>query len=256
MVSIQCVDYVVYHWVVTAWLALAGIMFVALWFVTAPYGRHRARGRGPTVPSWLGWLVMESPSVIAFVACYATGRTGLVAWILFGLWQLHYVHRAFVFPFRMRGAHQPMPLAIAASALCFTSVNGWLNAYYITAVGPGYPLRWFGDPRFLVGAALFLTGYAINQHADRVLFRLRAPGETGYKIPYGGLYRFISCPNYFGEMIEWCGWALATWSPAGLAFALWTVANLAPRAHAHHRWYRATFPDYPPERKALIPGLF
>jgi hypothetical protein len=28
-----------------------------------------------------------------------------------------------------------------------------------------------------------------------------------------------------------------------------------PRALAHHRWYRTTFPDYPPARTAIIPGL-
>ena len=65
----------------------------------------------------------------------------------------------------------------------------------------------------------------------------------------------MSCPNYLGEMLEWFGWALASWSPAGLAFALYTVANLMPRALQTHRWYRAQFPDYPANRKALVPFL-
>ena len=43
---------------------------------------------------------------------------------------------------------------------------------------------------------------------------------------------------------------------AGWAFAVFTIANLAPRALTHHKWYRAQFPDYPPERRALIPGLW
>jgi protein-S-isoprenylcysteine O-methyltransferase Ste14 len=70
------------------------------------------------------------------------------------------------------------------------------------------------------------------------------------------LYRWISCPNYLGEIVEWSGWALATWSLPGLAFAVWTAANLAPRAHSHHLWYREHFEDYPPQRKALLPGLW
>ena len=70
------------------------------------------------------------------------------------------------------------------------------------------------------------------------------------------MYRWISCPNYFGEIIEWIGWAIATWSLAGLAFALWTAANLVPRAYSHHQWYRESFTDYPPERKALVPRLW
>jgi hypothetical protein len=52
------------------------------------------------------------------------------------------------------------------------------------------------------------------------------------------------------------GWAVATWSLSGLAFATWTAANLAPRARANHRWYLETMPDYPPERKALLPGVW
>ena len=52
------------------------------------------------------------------------------------------------------------------------------------------------------------------------------------------------------------GWALATWSLPGLAFAVWTVANLVPRARANHRWYRGRFPDYPKERRALVPGVW
>jgi steroid 5-alpha-reductase/3-oxo-5-alpha-steroid 4-dehydrogenase 1 len=57
-------------------------------------------------------------------------------------------------------------------------------------------------------------------------------------------------------MIQWCGWALLTWSGPGLAFALFTAANLAPRARSSHLWYRKTFADYPKERRALIPYVF
>lgn len=99
-------------------------------------------------------------------------------------------------------------------------------------------------------------GFVINRAADRTLRSLRGPGETGYKIPQGGLYRWISCPNYLGEIVEWVGWAIATWSLPGLLFAVWTAANLIPRARAHHIWYHEQFNNYPVERRALIPGLW
>ena len=111
------------------------------------------------------------------------------------------------------------------------------------------------DIRFLAGVALFFAGMAVNRRADNILIRLRRPGETGYRIPEGGLYRYVSCPNYLGEILEWMGWALATWSLAGLAFAVYTAANIGPRAVSHHRWYREQFPEYPTERRALIPYL-
>ena len=65
----------------------------------------------------------------------------------------------------------------------------------------------------------------------------------------------MSSPNYLGEMIEWLGWAIMTWSLAGLVFFFWTVANLLPRAVANHKWYKKKFPDYPSDRKAIIPYL-
>ena len=57
-----------------------------------------------------------------------------------------------------------------------------------------------------------------------------------------------------GEIIEWSGFALMCWNLPALSFAVWTAANLIPRALSHHAWYRRTFPDYPPGRKAVIPG--
>ena len=52
------------------------------------------------------------------------------------------------------------------------------------------------------------------------------------------------------------GGALATWSLAGLSFAVWGVANLVPRARANHLWYKENFIEYPKERKALIPKIW
>ena len=42
----------------------------------------------------------------------------------------------------------------------------------------------------------------------------------------------------------------------GFAFCVFTAANLIPRAPTNHRWYRATFPDYPANRGTIIPGEF
>ena len=74
-------------------------------------------------------------------------------------------------------------------------------------------------------------------------------------VPQKGLFKYISCPNFFGEIVEWLGFAIMTWSPAGLAFFLWTFFNLVPRALSHHKWYKRTFKDYPSERKAVFPFI-
>jgi 3-oxo-5-alpha-steroid 4-dehydrogenase 1 len=237
-------------------IALAIPTFLSLVFIPAPYGRHARTGWGPTLPARLGWVLMESPASLFFAWAYLLGPrwSEPVPLALLALWQLHYLYRAFVFPLRMRSEGRRMPLLVPVMAIAFNLLNGWINARWISAVGI-YPAGWFGDPRFLVGTTLFLAGFAMNVDSDRRLRALRAPGETGYRIPRGGAFEWISAPNYLGEIVEWTGWALASWSPAGLAFALYTFANLAPRAFSHHRWYRERFPDYPARRRALIPFL-
>ncbi len=237
-------------------LGLAAVTFAALLRVSAPYGRHARPGFGPTLPARAGWLLMESPALVWFSAVTLAGRhRGEAAPLALAvLWLAHYLHRGVVHPLRMRAAGKRMPLLVAALGFGFQVLNGWLNARWISHLGD-YPAAWLGDPRFLGGAALYASGFAVNRAADRRLVRLRAPGEGGYRIPRGGLFERVSCPNYLGEIAQWAGWALATWSLAGLAFAACTFANLAPRALAHHRWYRERFPDYPRERRALVPWV-
>ena len=162
--------------------------------------------------------------------------------------------RAFIFPLRIRETGKRIPLVIVLMAIVFNILNAYINARWISDLG-SYADEWLTSTPFLVGLVMFVSGWFINQHADRVLLKLRKPGETHYLVPEGGMYRFVSCPNYFGEMLEWAGWAVMTWSLAGLAFAVFTVANLLPRALATHRWYREQFPDYPPARRAVIPFL-
>jgi 3-oxo-5-alpha-steroid 4-dehydrogenase 1 len=243
---------------VIGWLTVAAVTAAALFFVAAPYGRHARSGWGPTIENRLGWIVMEAPAALVFAAWFAFGEQAdtTTALVFFGLWEMHYVHRAFIYPLGLRGRDRRMPVAVVGMAFLFNAVNGYLNGCYLFDFSGGYPSEWLGDPRFVAGLGLFLTGFMVNRQADHTLRHLREPGEGGYSIPYGGLYRWVSCPNYLGEIVEWTGWAVATWSLAGLAFAAWTAANLAPRAWTHHAWYRAHFADYPPERRALLPGLW
>jgi steroid 5-alpha reductase family enzyme len=236
--------------------ALALVTVVALTFVRAPYGRYARAGWGPTLSGRAGWLLMESPAVLFFAAVYGAGtqRAEMVPLVLLALWQLHYLQRTFLFPMRLQRTEKRMPVLVVLLGAGFNFLNAFINARWISELGH-YPLTWLTDPRFLLGVAVFLAGRLLNVRSDRALLRLRAPGESGYRIPHGGLFEWVSCPNYLGEIIEWFGWALATWSWAGLAFAVYTVANLAPRAPAHHSWYRERFPDYPSRRRALVPGL-
>lgn len=243
-----------YDILLLAAFALALVTAIYLCFAAAPYGRHARRGYGPTLDNALSWLLMEAPAAVlpcAFVLL--GGRFDVVTLTFLAIWEAHYVQRAFVYPWLIRGRGARVPLLVPISGAAFNVLNAYLNFRYLTQLGPRRDPSWLADPRFVLGSLLFVAGYAINRWADRRLRALRAPGEAGYKLPLGGLYRFISCPNYFGELVEWCGWALLTWSLPGLFFAVFTAANLVPRAVAHHRDYLRRFQDYPADRRAVIP---
>ena len=248
---------------VWAVIGMAVATFLYLLRFTAPFGRHyTGAGWGPHISNRIGWVVMELPTTVLFALIYFDGDASRqwVPLVFLAMWQAHYLHRTFVFPFRTRTSGKKMPLTVVGSGVLFNTVNAYINARFVSHIGE-YSADWLSDPRFLVGLAIFLAGMALNIRSDNILLKLRGSGEGEgegegeYKIPRGGAFRYVSCPNYLGEIIEWAGWALATWSLAGFAFFLYTAANLAPRALSHHAWYRARFPDYPPNRKALIPGI-
>lgn len=246
-------------------LLLCPFVFVGLMLLPASYGRHKKDKPhwlwGPGIPTRWAWVIMEAPSSIGFAVFYFCGDQAfsIAPLILFLMWQSHYFQRSFIFPFKIQTRPgDTTPVGIPVMAVSSNLVISFLNASILSwpVLGHHYDLAWLTDPRFIIGAIIFVLGYRINRKADAMLAALRKPGESGYKIPRGWLYEKISCPNYFGEFLVWTGWAVATWSTAGLVFLIWTLANLLPRAMENQRWYHEKFPDYPVERKVVIPYVF
>lgn len=94
----------------------------------------------------------------------------------------------------------------------------------------------------------------INRKSDNKLISLRQNNKE-YQIPQGGMFNYISCPNHFGEIIEWIGFSIIVFNLGSFSFALWTAFNLMPRSLNHHNWYNDHFKNYPKKRKAVIPFL-
>ncbi len=237
------------------WIAVAVISFPFLLRQVAPYGRHSSEKWGWMIPNKVGWVFMELVSPVVFSIMFFSGTIDLssASFFFWLLWIVHYFNRSVIFPLRTKTDGKKMPFLIALSASFFNVVNGGLNGYYFGYVGGNFSSEHFTSIPFIIGLGLFVIGFLINNISDNILLNLRKPGETGYKIPKGFLFNYISCPNHFGEIVEWIGFALMTLSPAALSFAVWTFANLAPRAIHHHQWYLKTFSDYPKNRKAFIP---
>jgi 3-oxo-5-alpha-steroid 4-dehydrogenase 1 len=244
-----------YRMALAVWLALGLLAFAVSLRVKAPYGRHQRPGWGPAIPNNLAWFLMELPALLVFnlVLFSGEGPRSSTGALIASLYSLHYAYRALIYPWMLRTRGKAMPLSVAGMAVIFNSVNGALLGTGLKALS--YSPEWLLDPRFLGGAALFAAGMFTHLWADRYLISLRKSSDQGYRIPNGGLFRYVSCPNHLGEMLQWTGFALLTWSGAAAVFAAWTVLNVLPRSLAHHRWYMEHFPDYPSRRKALVPGL-
>ena len=207
-----------------------------------------------------GWIILETPVLVTVVYFYlagveASGQPFNWSGIFVVAFFVHYFHRALIYPYRLKVKGKRMPVMIMLFAMLFYIVNGYMIGYYFGAFH-AYDINWLTDPRFILGMAMFVVGMAINIHSDNILIKLRKPGETEYKIPRGGFYRWVSCPNYFGEMLEWIGFAIMSWSVVGLVFALWIALPLMAQGVNAHRWYQQRFgEDYPAGRRAIIPFL-
>jgi len=242
---------------VLIWIGIAVLIFPVTLFITAPYGRHSKSTWGPMINNRVAWILMEIPALLLFVwmVIEARGLSNLVVVIASFLWTAHYIHRSIIFPLRIKTAKKKMPILIMLFAVCFNFVNGFINGYWLGNFA-SYTNDWIFDLRFILGVIFFISGFIINKYHDKILIGLRKNSTNGYQIPFGGLFRFISCPNFLGEIIEWVGFALLTWSLPSLAFLVWTFINLVPRALDHHKWYKSKFPEYPINRNAILPGIF
>ncbi|PNH12744.1 3-oxo-5-alpha-steroid 4-dehydrogenase 1 [Tetrabaena socialis] len=248
-------------WLSVAMLGMALPVFVALMAgISAPYGRYSRLGWGVFLPARIAWLTQELPSPLIFVGLLIwSGLSGFAEHplsarsILALAFCAHYAYRAFVFPFIIRGG-KPTPLTVWALSFIFCIWNGFLQGWsFARQVPPDMP--W--SPRVVVGLCVWLLGWLNVMRADSILIHLRKPGETGYKIPRGGMFQLVSAGNYASEIMEWSGFALAAGTLPAAAFAVFTFCNLAPRGHHHHKWYREKFREqYPRSRRAVVPFLW
>ena len=240
---------------------MAVVVFVSLFFVDAGYGRFYAPKWGPAIDNRLGWMLMEAPVFVAMLLLWwlSDRREDGIRLVFLLLFELHYFHRAFVFPWLMRGRSK-MPLSIIGTAVLFNTLNAYMQGGWLFYVSPVdyYSADWLTSVPFLVGTALFLFGMGVNIHSDRIIRNLRKPGDTAHYLPRGGMFRWVTSANYFGELVEWTGFAILTWSVSGAVFALWTFANLAPRAARIYNGYRQEFPEQLDTRttKRIIPFIF
>lgn len=252
---------IVFHSVEYIMIALAVMVFFGLRFITPGYGMFYTKKWGPSVGNRLGWVLMEAPVFIAMAVIWwmSPRREELVPGVMTTFFLIHYFQRSFIFPMLIKG-NSRMPLSIILMGICFNLVNAYLIGGWLFYVCPDgtYSDSWLADPRFLCGSIIFFSGMVINLHSDHIIRHLRKPGDHKHYIPFGGMFKYVTSANYFGELTEWVGYAILTWSMPGVVFALWTFANLGPRARSLHHRYEEEFGDdfIKLKRKYIIPYIW
>ncbi|MBR5051683.1 MAG: DUF1295 domain-containing protein [Bacteroidaceae bacterium] len=244
-----------------AMLAMAVVVFVSLYFMTAGYGQFRTKQWGWSINNKVAWVLMEIPVFLVMLAIWSVSplKWHLPQLVLFGIFELHYFQRSLVFPFLLKGKSK-MPVAIMLMGVVFNLINGLIQ---------GGGLYWFPNPEFeqgvsyllrpnaIIGILLFVAGMAVNLHSDHVIRHLREPGDTKHYLPQKGMYRYVTSANYLGEIMEWTGFAIAAATLAAWVFPIWTAANLVPRAHAIYNRYKAEFGEEAlGKRKRIIPFIY
>jgi very-long-chain enoyl-CoA reductase len=122
---------------------------------------------------------------------------------------------------------------------------------------------------YRMGVALALFGQMGNFYHHYLLTKLRdkdscaedTPSQSpsrraAYKIPSGGLFRFVTMPHYFFEIIAWFGLACVTQHFNAFLAVLDMISYLGGRSVANTRWYKSKFENYPSDRKHLVPFIF
>ncbi|VDN17371.1 unnamed protein product [Gongylonema pulchrum] len=159
--------------------------------------------------------------------------------------------RALIYPFLIRGS-KGTPAHLFLLAFFFCTANGyiqgaWHSNYATFEISSGNLMC------YITGTVLYVSGMIINISSDLILRNLRQDGTSGYKIPRGGFFEYVSGANFFGEFVEWLGYAIFARTLPAFAFLTFTACNIGPRAYHHHKWYQKKFEDYPKRRKAFIP---
>ncbi|MEG1621798.1 MAG: DUF1295 domain-containing protein [Alistipes sp.] len=235
------------------------IVFIALYFVEAGYGYLFNPKFGRPISNKVGWVVMEAPAFLSMLIWSCTAKeTQIPQLALAALFLLHYFQRSFIFPFLMQGRSM-IPAGIVLMGVFFNLINANIQGAWLFHIAPTeFYSNWFSQPYFWIGSLIFLVGMAINLHSDSIVRHLRQAGDTAHHIPHGGMFRYVSSANYFGEITEWAGFAIACWSWSGALFLWWTFANLAPRSASLYKRYQSEFGTSftSLRRKRIIPFIY
>ena len=166
--------------------AYAALVLVGSFFGTAAYGGRFGggkRAKGLKLGAKQGWVLMELPGLIVFPVVFFMGSNAdqPVPLFFLAIWMMHYTNRALITPLLMRvqpGSQASFSFGVVIAGWVTLFLHGYFNAAYLTELGTQYTYDWFTDPRFRIGFAIYIVGFVLNIHSDRILRNLRSPNPS------------------------------------------------------------------------------
>ena len=152
-----------------------------------------------------------------------------------------------------RFSHATMPLKnLFKNSAHYCILSGFLIAHSLYS--PTYQ-----PPKSILtiifGLFLFFAGELSNLNTHITLRNLRPSGSLDRKIPQGYGFNRVSCPNYLFEFLAWIGFSLMTGLTTSWIFTVVAGAQMWLWAVKKHKRYLIEFPNYPKNRKPMIPFL-
>ncbi|CAO1619495.1 unnamed protein product [Parajaminaea phylloscopi] len=181
--------------------------------------------------------------------------------IALGLVILHYLKREAETLFVHRFSSATMPLFnIFKNSAHYWILSGVFlaGAVYRPALGAKALSGTIQEnPAFLTACAVVWTLAQLGNFQSHMILRgLRSAGGRERKIPRGGAFELVSCPNYFFETVAWVAFTALTLSPASALFAAVSVGQMVLWAIKKHRNYKKEFGKDYPRRKVMFPFVF
>ncbi|ORX53996.1 hypothetical protein DM01DRAFT_1305444 [Hesseltinella vesiculosa] len=214
------------------------------------------KSKSLTIPSQWGMLLIYAPSLIGSIGIWwwSHHRKSLPHVQFLSLFTfLHFTKRIYEVLFVHRYSGKSVladALVISSSYLSFTVIQ-W---HFATLV----PASSVDRPQLVLGAILFFIGEGINLYHHSLLSQLRRGGSKDYKIPRRGLFKYVWCPHYLGEIISFMAMTLLSQHAIVFVYELMAAAYLGVRAKQTQRWYKQRFQLSPTDqaKACLIPGVY
>ncbi|KAI7862239.1 3-oxo-5-alpha-steroid 4-dehydrogenase-domain-containing protein [Spinellus fusiger] len=217
------------------------------------YSKFNRPGKKFQVSSRNGMLVIYTPAFIISLLCLVYAKYQSIniysQLAVFSLC-IHFTKRIYevLSVHRYSGNSSLLDAMIISTGylLLSTQVLYWVYQVPVESIVPS---------QVMTGFLLFLLGEGINYYHHLLLANLRKDGSKEYKIPTQGLFHYLWCPHYSGEILALYSVALMSQNALSFFPLLFSSVYICFRAYSTRLWYMEKFPNSS-KKACLIPNVF